>query len=44
VLGLAYYDLASGSNASIALLQDYTGSIAAPNQVIYGGASSAFSN
>jgi len=41
VFGLAYSDLASGSNAAIAQVQDCKGSIVAPNQVIYAG---AFSN
>ncbi|MGD0814216.1 MAG: immunoglobulin domain-containing protein [Verrucomicrobiota bacterium] len=41
VFGLAYYDIASGSNAAIARLQDCNGSIVAPNQVVYTG---AFSN
>jgi hypothetical protein len=41
VFGLAYYDVASGSNAVIARLQDCNGSIVAPNQVVY---ASAFSN
>jgi len=41
VFGLAYYDVASGSNATIAQLKDCTGSIVAPNGVVY---SDAFSN
>ncbi|MGP8200503.1 MAG: hypothetical protein ACLQU4_13485, partial [Limisphaerales bacterium] len=41
VFGLAYYDVASGSNAAIARLQDCNGAIVAPNQVVY---ASAFSN
>ena len=41
VFGMAYFDTASGSNAPVVYLQDCTGSIAAPNQVIYSG---AFSN
>ena len=41
VFGMAYYDVASGSNAAIAQLQDCNGSIVAPNQVLY---ASAFSN
>ncbi len=41
VFGLAYYDAASGSSAVIARLKDSTGSIIAPNQVLYAG---AFSN
>jgi hypothetical protein len=41
VFGLAYYDVASGSNVAIARLQDCNGSIIAPNQVLYAG---AFSN
>ncbi len=36
-----YFDIASGSNAPIALIQNCTGSIAPPNQVIY---ANAFSN
>ena len=38
VFGMAYYDVASGSNAAIARLQDCNGSIVAPNQVVYAGA------
>lgn len=41
VFGMAYYDVASGSNAAIARLQDCNGSIVAPNQVVY---ADAFSN
>lgn len=41
VFGLAYGDLASGSNAAIAQAQDSTGAIVAPNQVVY---ANAFSN
>ena len=41
VFGLAYYDLATGSNAAIAGLTNCTGAIAGANQVIY---ASAFSN
>jgi hypothetical protein len=41
VFGIAYYDVASGSNAGVARLQDSTGSIVGPNQVIY---QDAFSN
>jgi hypothetical protein len=41
VFGLAYYDVASGSNAAIARLKDCNGSIVAPNQVLY---ADAFSN
>jgi hypothetical protein len=41
VFGLAYYDVASGSNAAIGRLKDCNGSIAAPNQVLY---ADAFSN
>ena len=41
VFGLAYYDVATGSNAAITRLQDCNGSIVAPNQVVY---ADAFSN
>jgi hypothetical protein len=41
VFGLAYYDLATGSNAAIAGLTNCTGAIAGANQVLYAG---AFSN
>jgi hypothetical protein len=41
VYGLAWYDTGSGSNTVISRLQDCTGSIVAPNQVIY---TNAFSN
>jgi len=41
VFGLAYYDIASGSNAALASLKDCNGSIVAPNQVLY---ADAFSN
>ena len=41
VFGLAYYDVASGSNVAIAGLTNCNGSIVAPNQVLYAG---AFSN
>ena len=41
VFGMAWYDTASGSNATIARLQDCNGSIVAPNQVVY---ADAFSN
>jgi hypothetical protein len=41
VFGMAYYDVATGSNAAIALLKDCNGSIVAPNQVVY---ADAFSN
>jgi hypothetical protein len=35
VFGLAWYDLASGSNAPIGRLKDCNGAINAPNQVVY---------
>jgi hypothetical protein len=41
VFGLAYYDVASGSNVAIAGLTNCNGAIVAPNQVLYAG---AFSN
>jgi hypothetical protein len=41
VFGMAYYDLASGSNAPVAYLQDSIGSIIPPNVVHY---ANAFSN
>jgi hypothetical protein len=41
VFGLAYYDLATGSNAAIAGLTNCTGAIIQPNQVLY---ASPFSN
>jgi hypothetical protein len=41
VFGLAYYDVASGSNVAIAGLTNCNGSIIAPNRVLYAG---AFSN
>ena len=41
VFGLAYYDVATGSNVAIAGLTNCNGSIVAPNQVLYAG---AFSN
>jgi outer membrane protein assembly factor BamB len=41
VFGLAYFDTASGSNASVAGLQDCNGSIVGLNQVVY---TNAFSN
>ncbi len=41
VFGLAYFDLATGSNAAIAGLTNCTGAIIQPNQVLYAG---AFSN
>ena len=41
VFGMAYYDVATGSNAAIALLKNCDGSIVAPNQVLY---ANAFSN
>jgi hypothetical protein len=41
VFGMAYYDVASGSNAALARLQDCNGSIVAPNHVLY---ADAFSN
>jgi len=41
VFGLAYYDVATGSNAVMGNLQNCTGAILAPNQVVY---ANAFSN
>jgi hypothetical protein len=41
VFGLAYHDVATGSNAIIGQLKDCIGSIVEPNQVLY---SNAFSN
>jgi hypothetical protein len=41
VFGLAYYDVATGSNAAIGHLKDCNGSIVEPNQVLY---EDAFSN
>lgn len=41
VYGLAYYDVATGSNAALAQLQDCNGLIVATNQVVY---ADAFSN
>jgi hypothetical protein len=41
VYGMAYFDVASGSNAPIAYVQNCTGSILPPNQVLY---ENAFSN
>lgn len=38
VLGIAYYDTATGSNATIALLKDCNGAIVAPNQMLYADA------
>ncbi len=41
VFGLAYFDLATGSNAALGQLQNSTGAIVEPNQVLY---ANAFSN
>ena len=38
VFGLAYYDIASGSNAALGQLKDCNGAIVAPNQVLYADA------